>query len=629
MCGIIGYTGHRPALPLLMEGLKRMEYRGYDSSGVAFVEKQQIQVVRAEGKLVNLENKLAETPEPVAKTGIGHTRWGTHGVASERNAHPHLSNDGKLSIIHNGIIENYQELKNSLKAKGYVFHSDTDTEVLANLIESEWSRIPNLMEAFASALRQARGAYAVALISADEPDTVLVARLSAPLLLGIGQEEMFAASDMTTFLDHTRKVVFMDDGELAKLTPTGFEVFSIANLEPIRKAVHPISWDIQTAQKDGFRHFMLKEILEQPEVIANCLAGRLRHEDSSKGEGVLLPEIDELPFPGRLHIVACGTSFHAGLWARDLFEDWAGLPVSLDIASEFRYRRPMLGPNDLLLAISQSGETADTLAAMRMAKKSGCHTLGLCNVVGSSIAREADSVIYTHAGPEISVASTKALCSQMVLLLLLALYFAERADSKRTLPPSSDEVETASLPLYDGQTIPKILAGLRELPARLEACLPEMRLTAQRLARKYGNAKDFLFLGRGLSYAMALEGSLKLKEISYIHAEGCAAGEMKHGYIALIEPDFPTFAIALDDGLFSKTASNIAEIQARRGKVIALVNPGAQLDVDHQWEIPAAWGPLGSFFALPALQLFSYKMTDYLGNDPDQPRNLAKCVTVE
>ena len=629
MCGIIAYTGHRPAISLLMEGLRRLEYRGYDSSGLAFVEDGEMRRIRAEGKLANLEQKVAQYPALKSTTGIGHTRWGTHGIPSKRNAHPHLSNDGSLAIIHNGIIENYLELKNALKDRGYTFYSDTDTEVLVNLIEAERRHTSTLQEAFASALRQARGAYATALIALNEPESILVARLAAPLLLGVGKGEMFAASDMTAFLEHTRNVIFMDEGELARLTPAGFDVFSIADLSPVHKTPSHVSWDIKTAQKDGHKHFMLKEIFEQPKVIADCLTGRLRVEDAPEGGGVTLPELDELPYPGSLRIVACGTSFHAGLWARDLFENWCNLPVTLEVASEFRYRQPVLAPNDLLLAISQSGETADTLAALRMAKARGCKTIGLCNVVGSSIAREADTVVYTQAGPEISVASTKALCSQLVVLLLLALYYAGHPLRKQR--PTRPQVASSisSLPAYDHLTIQHALAGLRELPTRLTACLQSMRATAQQLAHDYRDAKNFFFLGRGLSYALALEGALKLKEISYVHAEGCAAGEMKHGYIAMIEPDFPTIALALNDGLFDKTASNIAEVRARRGKVIALVNPGTQLDAEFKWEIPEAWGPLGAFFALPALQLFSYEMTNVLGNDPDQPRNLAKCVTVE
>ena len=627
MCGIIGYTGHRPAVPLLVEGLRRMEYRGYDSSGVAYIQGDGINVVRAEGKLSNLEAKLAEHANTAAATGIGHTRWATHGIPAERNAHPHLSNDGRLAMIHNGIIENYQEIKNALAAKGYVFHSETDTEVLLNLIAEERKSHPDLLTAFAAALRQAHGAYAVAIVSPDEPDTILAARIAAPLVVGVGSGEMFIASDITAFLAYTNDVAFLEEGEVTRVRPGSFETFKLDNLEPVDKEIHRIHWDIQAAQKGGYKHYMIKEIFEQPEVIINCLTGRLRAGDGPDEEYVALPELDALPMPRRLHIVACGTSFHAGMWARDLFESWARLPVSLDIASEFRYRHAVLEPDDLMLVISQSGETADTLAALRLAKAQGCRVVGLCNVVGSSIARESDTVIYTQAGPEISVASTKAMCSQMVALMLMALYYGQRAaDSCANV--ICDDARCAR-PHCDNDLIRQALAGLRALPGQLSAVLPDLRATAHELSRIYSGARSFFYLGRGAGYPLALEGALKLKEISYIHAEGYAAGEMKHGPIALIDPDFPSFVVALDDGLFLKTKSNIAEVQARQGKVIALVNPGCELDVDHRWEIPAAWGPLGSFFALTALQLFSYEVADYLGKDVDQPRNLAKSVTVE
>ena len=628
MCGIIGYTGYRPAVPLLIEGLRRMEYRGYDSSGVAYIQGHELNVVRAEGKLAGLEAKLALRPNMISMTGIGHTRWATHGVPVERNAHPHRSNDGSIALIHNGIIENYQEIKDRLLAKGYVFHSETDTEVLVNLIADERSCCPDLLQAFASALRQAHGAYAVALVALDAPDTVLAARIAAPLVVGVGVGEMFLASDVTAFLAYTHDVAFMDEGEVVRVRPSGFEAFTLADLSPVKKEIHQIQWDIQTAQKGGFKHFMLKEIFEQPRVITDCLAGRILSGTDPDEARVTLPELDALPMPRRLHIVACGTSFHAGMWARDLFEAWAGLPVSLDIASEFRYRHVVLQPDDLMLVISQSGETADTLAALRLAKAQGCRVVGLCNVVGSSIAREADKVIYTQAGPEISVASTKAMCSQMVVLLLMALYYGQRATSGRDRTLICDDTCCAR-PHYDNTLNRQALAGLCALPGRLEAVLPDLRAEARNLSRIYAGAHSFFFLGRGACYPLALEGALKLKEISYIHAEGYAAGEMKHGPIALIDPDFPTFAVALDDGLFPKTKSNIAEVQARQGKVIALVNPGCDLAVEHRWEVPALWGPLSAFFALSALQLFSYEVADYLGKDVDQPRNLAKSVTVE
>lgn len=626
MCGIIGYTGHRPAVPLIVEGLRRMEYRGYDSAGVAYTQGKDLHVVRAQGKLAALEAKLAECPVMTSLSGIGHTRWATHGVPAEHNAHPHTSADGAFVLVHNGIIENYQEIKDGLLAKGYTFTSETDTEVLVNLIAEERKQHTSVLSAFAAALNQAHGAYAVSLITREEPENVYAARIQAPLILGVGVGEMFVASDVTAFLAYTREVIFLEEGEIAKASPSGYAVYEQKTLQPVEKKMHTINWDIQSAQKGGYKHFMLKEIFEQPRVITDCLAGRVSLEASGKQGKVLLTELDAVPTPTRLHIVACGTSYHAGLWARSLFETWAGIPVSMDIASEFRYRNAILQPGDVLLVISQSGETADTLAALQLAKRQGCPVIGVCNVVGSSIAREADAVIYTQAGPEISVASTKAMCSQMVVLSLMALYYAQRSATCNEIVCDDLHCEQ---PRCNTVNIAEAIARLRALPEQLEALLPGLRDTAQRLARQYANARSFFYLGRGECYPLALEGALKLKEISYIHAEGYAAGEMKHGPIALIDPEFPTFALALDDGLFAKTKSNIAEVLARQGRVIGLVNPGSDLDVDERWEIPAAWGPFGGFFALTAVQLFSYEVADYLGKDVDQPRNLAKSVTVE
>lgn len=605
MCGIIGYAGHRPAVPVLVEGLRRLEYRGYDSAGVGFVQGGELHVVRSEGKLAVLEEKLTHHPNTVAVSGIGHTRWATHGVPAERNAHPHVGGDGKLALIHNGIIENFQELKSELTAKGVRFVSETDTEVLAQLIAECRLHSANLLEAFASALRRAHGAYAVAMVAPEEPGVVYAARLSAPLIAGVGVGENFVASDIPAFLPYTRDVIFLQDGEVVRITADALEVRDLDTLALLEKPIRHINWDIQAAQKGGYKHFMLKEIFEQPKVIEDCLTGRIGEE------GVLLPELDAFPVPSGLHIVACGTSYHAGMWGRNLLESWARIPAVPEIASEFRYRDAIMEPGDMVLAISQSGETADTLAALRLAREKGCTVIGLCNVVGSSIAREADAVIYTQAGPEISVASTKAMCSQMVLLALVALYYGCR---KGALP---------------AETARRTLDTLQKLPELLEAALPEMRRTAQELAMEYASAGSFFFLGRGQAFPLALEGALKLKELSYIHAEGYAAGEMKHGPIALVDPTFPTFALAQDDALFSKTKSNILEIQARKGPVIALVNPGADIKADHLWTVPAVSGPLSGLVALPALQLFSYEVADYLGKDVDQPRNLAKSVTVE
>lgn len=615
MCGIIGYTGHRPAVPLIMEGLRRLEYRGYDSAGVAFVQNGALHRVRAKGKLASLEEKLSREPNTNALAGIGHTRWATHGAPEERNAHPHLggtgttgqSESGKIALIHNGIFENFQELKEELTAKGVTFQSETDTEVLAHLIAEGLNTQPSELEAFAWALRQTRGAYAVAMISPVEPNVVYAARNSAPLLLGVGTGENFVASDIPAFLPYTRDVVFLQDGEVVRITPNSWEVLRLSDLAPVAKEVQRIQWDLQSAQKGGYRHFMLKEIFEQPKVIADCLVGRL----GQKPGEVHLEELDALPVPKRIHIVACGTSYHAGMWARNLLESWAHMPVMLEIASEFRYRDMILDKEDMVLVISQSGETADTLAALRLAKERGCPTLGLCNVIGSSIARETATVIYTQAGPEISVASTKAMCSQMVALTLMALYYGRR---KNTLSQEAAEEQ---------------LNILRNMPNMLEKELPAMRETATRIARSYSQAKSFFFLGRGHSYPLALEGALKLKELSYIHAEGYAAGEMKHGPIALIDPQFPSFVIVFDDALAEKTVSNVQEVQARSGPVIALTNPGVRVQAQDTWIIPRIPGYLAAFMALPALQLFSYEAADYLGNDVDQPRNLAKSVVVE
>jgi glucosamine--fructose-6-phosphate aminotransferase (isomerizing) len=607
MCGIIGYAGHRPAVPLLIEGLRRLEYRGYDSAGVAYIEAGALRLLRAEGKLGELEKKINGRDVTMATTGIGHTRWATHGVPVERNAHPHKDNSGRLALIHNGIIENYQERKNELLELGYTFASETDTEVLVNLIAEGVKETGSILRAMSWAFARVEGAYAVALVSPDEPGVVYAARKSSPLVFGQGVGENFVASDIPAFLPYTREVAFLEDGELVRLDANSWQVFDAATLEPVDKPLHHITWDVQSAQKGGYKHFMLKEIFEQPRVVADCLAGRV---DLRAGR-VRLPELDGLEPPRRLTIVACGTSYHAGLWGAALIESWARIPVRVEIASEFRYRDLLLDGDDVVLAVSQSGETADTLAGMRRARELGARVLGLCNVVGSTVSREAERVVYTQAGPEISVASTKAMCSQLTVLYLLALYWGA---AKGTLP-----AEVAA----------RALTGVHGLPQVIEAELPRMRERACELARKYASVRSFMYLGRGQSFPLALEGALKLKEISYIHAEGYASGEMKHGPIALIEPDFPTFALALRDPLFPKVKSNLEEVQARDGRIVALTHPGLDLAVDDPWIIPEVWGPLNAFLALPCLQLFAYEMADYLGKDVDQPRNLAKSVTVE
>ncbi|WP_027179331.1 glutamine--fructose-6-phosphate transaminase (isomerizing) [Maridesulfovibrio bastinii] len=607
MCGIIGYAGHRPAVPLIVEGLRRLEYRGYDSAGVATVVNHDIELVRAEGKLSALEQKLSEKNLINSTSGIGHTRWATHGIPVERNAHPHLDQEGRLAMIHNGIIENYQSIKEDLLKKGYKFRSETDSEVLINLIAEGRKEHPDMLEAISWALKQVEGAYSIAIIDVESPGTVYAARVSSPLVMGIGVGENFIASDIPAFLPYTREVVFIEDGELLRITASSWDVFKSDTLEPVEKEINTINWDVQSAQKGGYKHFMIKEIFEQPKVIFDCLAGRVDLANNK----VDLPELDDMEAPKRLHIVACGTSYHAGLWGKYLLEKWAKIPVDVEIASEFRYRDPLLDPDGVVLAISQSGETADTLAGIKLAKEKGLPVIGLCNVVGSSISRESDHVLYTQAGPEVSVASTKAMCSQLTVLMLLAFYWSKRKG------------------IHDTKQFAEFLQDLKSLPSVLESALPAMRDRAKVLGRKYADASSFMFLGRGPYFPLALEGALKLKEISYIHAEGYASGEMKHGPIALIDQKFPTFAIALNDDLFPKVKSNLIEVQARGGHIIALTNPGTDLEVEHEWTLPEVSGPLNVFMVLPALQLFSYETADYLGKDVDQPRNLAKSVTVE
>ncbi len=607
MCGIIGYAGHRPAVPIILEGLKRLEYRGYDSSGVAFSRPDKIEVIRAEGKLSGLECKLGNCGGYNSSCGIGHTRWATHGLPVEKNAHPHIGGKGCLALVHNGIIENYQSIKAMLKDEGYEFASDTDSEVLAQLIDYGLREKGDITSAMGWALTRVEGSYALAVISYNGQERIWAARKSSPLLLGVGTGENFVASDIPAFLNYTREVVFLEDGEIVEVDSNSWKVLDAQTLSPKSKKKQHVAWDIQSAQKGGYKHFMLKEIFEQPKVIQNCLAGRI----DPHTRAVVLSELENLPLPEQVKIVACGTSYHAGLIGQYLIESWARIPVRVEIASEFRYREPIFKPTDLVMAISQSGETADSLAGLRLAKENNSSVLGLCNVVGSSVARESDAVIYTQAGPEISVASTKAMCSQLVLLTLMAVYWGRRNGNL------SAEWEQ------------KVVNGFLDLPEVLESSLQEMRSTAQGLAQNYSNARSFFYLGRGASFPMALEGALKLKEISYIHAEGYASGEMKHGPIALIDQEFPTFALALDDHLLSKVISNLVEVQSRKGRVIVLTHPGFDLDVDHVWQIPRVWGPLNIFMALPALQLFAYEMAVYLGKDVDQPRNLAKSVTVE
>lgn len=611
MCGIIAYSGHQPASPLLLEGLKRLEYRGYDSSGMAFIQQGKVHCLKAPGKLAALEEKLAHSEMPLLATcGLAHTRWATHGIPNEQNAHPHISNDNKFILVHNGIIENFRELKNDLISKGYTFYSETDSEVFVNLIAEKRKHTQDNISAFSEAIKEANGAYAIVLMCLDEPETLYATRKSAPLIAGIGTGENFAASDVTAFLSYTKRVVFLNEGEIIRLSPNNYQLFAVQDLAPLEVKIDTIEWDVQTAQKEGFKHFMLKEIFEQPHVLTSVLMGRA----DIPGGKVSLPELSELQRPSRVRIVACGTSYNAGSWAAPLIEQWGGIPCTVEIASEFRYRKPILGADELVILISQSGETADTLAAMYVAHDCGCATLGLCNVVGSSLAREAKHVLYTQAGPEISVASTKALFSQMALLTLLSLYWGVQSGKQETAQVSQLLQKFAS--------VSTVLE--RELHAMHEAVKP--------IAVRAAAAHNIFFLGRGQSYAMAMEGALKLKELSYVHAEAYAAGEMKHGPIALVDPDFLTVALAPRDEHFAKTVSNIEEISARSGPVITLTeaaNNGEAIKTDMLWIMPHIEAPFCSFIMLPMLQLLSYEAASHLGKDVDQPRNLAKSVTVE
>ncbi|MDR2503550.1 MAG: glutamine--fructose-6-phosphate transaminase (isomerizing) [Deltaproteobacteria bacterium] len=611
MCGIIAYAGHRPAAPVLMEGLRRLEYRGYDSAGIALAQMKNINCFKAPGKLAALEDKLSAAPmPPLAGSGIGHTRWATHGVPNETNAHPHLSNNRRFALVHNGIIENYRELKERLTGLGYAFYSDTDTEVLVNLIEEERKNAPDNLTAFCNALLQAEGAFALALLCLDEPEAIYAARQNAPLVVGLGQGENFIASDLTAFLAYTRTVIFLEEGEIARISPRDCALADLRTLAPKDYAAQHIEWDVQSAQKGGYKHFMLKEIFEQPAVLRGALAGRINPDAGT----LRLPELEGLSRPVRLRIVACGTSYNAGLWAAPLLEQWGGIPCAVEIASEFRYRKPILGRDELVILISQSGETADTLAALKVAAGNPCPTLGLCNVMGSSLARGAELVIYTQAGPEISVASTKALCSQMALLTLLALHWGSEGG---LVPP---------------ERLKGLLADFAGLADILEKSLPSIAMEVKPLAERAANARNIFFLGRGQNFALAQEGALKLKELSYVHAEAYAAGEMKHGPIALIAPDFLTIALAPPDGHEAKIFSNIQEVAARGGPIIMLGRPDKNARFGREvalWSIPSCPEGFTGFVLLPMLQLLSYEAASYLGKDVDQPRNLAKSVTVE
>jgi len=609
MCGIVGYIGDKEATPIILDGLRRLEYRGYDSAGIATLSDGKVSIRRAEGKLLNLEKVLTDRPLQGTR-GIGHTRWATHGRPSETNAHPHYA--GGIVVVHNGIIENYLVLRDRLRGIGHTFRSETDTEIIAHLIEEHHKETRDFEKAVRKALGEVRGAYAVAILCEDEPGKLIAAKQGSPLVVGQGAGEYFVASDIPAMLSHTREMIFLEDGEIVVFTQEKMEVSDLQG-NSIVKTPKTITWSPLMAEKGGYKHFMLKEIYEQPRAIADTLAGRLLEEEGDVYlDGVPLDD-EEITGILRLYIVACGTSWHAGLVGKFLIEKFARIPVEVDIASEFRYRDPIVGSDTLTLLITQSGETADTLAALREAKGKGGRTLSICNVVESSIARESDGVIYTHAGPEIGVASTKAFTTQLVALFLLALRLGR---ARKTL---SDE------------RCRHFTKCLLTLPRKIEETL-ELDGAIEEAARTFMNAEDFLYLGRGNQYPIALEGALKLKEISYIHAEGYPAGEMKHGPIALIDENLPVVVLAPSNETFEKVLSNLEEVKARSGKIIAFTDKqGAELQekADAAFILPDIVDELMPVITSVPMQLLAYHIAVLKGTDVDQPRNLAKSVTVE
>jgi len=610
MCGIVGYTGTRPAAALVLEGLKRLEYRGYDSAGVAVVYDGRVEIFKAAGKISVLERELGGKMPP-GHTAIAHTRWATHGAPTTANAHPHSDCGGTLALVHNGIIENAGVLRTALTKRGHVFRSETDTEVLVHLVEELHTQDRPLVDAVAGALRQVEGTYGIAVVSSREPDTIVAARRGSPLLVAIGDGENFVASDASAVLAHTRSVVYLDEGEIAEVGPGDYRIMDLAAVEK-EKAVTQVDWDLATIERSGYAHFMLKEIMEQPESVQNTLRGRLLEEEGTVKLGGLNITDEDLLKVQRIVITACGTSWHAGLIGEYMMEELARIPTEVEYASEFRYRNPIVDEHTLVVGISQSGETADTLAALREAKRRGARTLGLVNVVGSTIAREVDGGIYLHAGPEIGVASTKAFTSQIAALALLTLKMGR----------------LRALSILQGREVVRALARLPELVTQLLAKAPQVEQIAERLQR----ATNVLYLGRGYNFPVALEGALKLKEISYIHAEGYPAAEMKHGPIALIDDLMPVVFIAPKDAVHQKVVSNVEEVKARGGRVIAIVTEGdtalAKL-ADHRIEIPETLDLLTPVLSVVPLQLLAYYIAVRRGCNVDQPRNLAKSVTVE
>ncbi len=612
MCGIVGYTGTRPAQGILVEGLSRLEYRGYDSAGVAIQQDGKLEVVHRKGKVSSLAHTLGHF-DFNGTCGIGHTRWATHGKPSEANAHPHTSCDGRIAVVHNGIIENFAELREELTAQGHTFTSDTDTETIPHLVEQALAEgAPNLLEAVRAAAERLVGAYAIAVTSADEPGTIVATRKDSPLVIGQGEDGAYVASDIIAMIDATRDVVVMNDGEMAKMTPEGVTYYTAAGQEIAEPKITHVDWDLDVAEKGGYPDFMLKEIHEQPRVIRDTLAGRL------VGGALAIDELDltveELNLIDRVYIIACGTSYHAGLIAKNLIEGWARIPCECEVASEFRYRNPIITPTTLVVAVSQSGETADTLAAIRDARVKGARVFGITNVVGSPVARESDGVIYTKANKEIAVASTKSFLGQVVSLTLLAMLLAQVKGKLKM------------------NQIRLLFRELADTADQVERILAECQPAVEEAAQACKDARSALFVGRGMGAAVSQEGALKLKEISYLHAESYAAGEMKHGPIALIDEGFPVIAVATKSPVYDKLVSNLQESKARGAMVVAIATEGDEeicKHADHVIYIPKVRDAFSAITASVPLQMLARSIAVARGCDVDQPRNLAKSVTVE
>jgi glucosamine--fructose-6-phosphate aminotransferase (isomerizing) len=610
MCGIVGYVGDRSCTSILVDGLKRLEYRGYDSAGLAVYDENHIKVVRAVGKLHNLETALVKAPLE-GKLGIGHTRWATHGRPSETNAHPHVA--GNVAVIHNGIVENYLPLRSRLLKEGVKVVSDTDTEIIAHLIYAQTRRGLALQDAVRAALKEVEGAYAIAVICENEPDKLVVAKNASPLVIGLGEGENFCASDIPALLPYTRRMILMEDGQMAVVTKSGVEITTLDG-RSVEQKVNTIDWSPVMAEKAGFKHFMLKEIYEQPRAIEDTLRGRLdREHHDINGEEIGLSDSD-IKDIRRIYLVACGTSFYAAMTGWNYVERLCRMPASVELASEFRNRDPVIGKGDLVIAISQSGETLDTLIAAKLAKAKGAKVLAITNVIGSAVSRASDAVLYTRAGPEIGVASTKCFTAQLATLLMLSIYIGRRRETLN--------VERAQ----------ELIEALARAPHQMRDVLQGTRQLVANLAKRYVEARDVLFIARGMNYPVALEGALKLKEISYVHAEGYAAGEMKHGPIALIDVHVPVVVIAPQDSSHERTLGNLQEAKARGARIIVIATEGdeqAHGVADEVVEIPRALEEILPFLTVLPLQLYAYYIADFKGTDVDQPRNLAKTVTVE